>query len=344
MTPTTNHGRLLTMCQEDIPDLRRKGRKWQGRCPFHPDHEPSFYVGVHQGREYFKCFGASCGKAGGVITYQRLTGRKVKQEEYQLVTTTFMEDDVPAASPPPPEAIRDANVYFGRMLPKTRRAVEYLKGRGLNESHFEEHGLGYCPRDKGLFAHMIQRGYNQVNLIRWGLVRPRSMNAVQGGRVTIAHRTPHIPGQDLTWYTARLITSGNDRNPRYLHPAGPRPPLLSPPKPGRSILLVEGPFDMLILKIVGIRTAAVNGTPDDTYFAHALQSAGYSRIMALPDRDPGGVGWLASIAKAVESINIPFMALELPPLYADPAQLAHGPDPWGEIRQIIESAKRNRRG
>ena len=342
MTPTTQSGELLAMCQADIPDLRRQGRRWKGRCPFHPDRDPSFYVGVHQGREYFKCFGANCEKAGGAITYRRLTGRKTEQKDLQLVTSTFIDDDFPAVSPPPPEAIRDANVYFTKMLPHNRRAVDYLNGRGIDQSYFEQHGLGYCPRDKGLFAHMIQMGHDEVNLIRWGMVRPRSMHAVHGGRVTVAHRTPHLPGQDFTWYTGRLITSGNDRSPRYLHPAGPRPPMLSPPTPGKSIVLVEGPFDMLILKIAGIRTAAVNGTPDDTYFAHALQSAGYTRIMALPDRDPGGVGWLASIAKAAKSIDMPFMALELPPLYADPAQLALGPDPRSEIRLIIESAQRNR--
>ena len=340
MTPRQNTGELLAMCREDIPNLKRRGDKWRGSCPFHPDRDPSFYVGVHQGREYFKCFGADCGKSGGVATYRRLTGRKRSAANPRVFANIIIEDRPTKLSPPPPEALRDANEYFREALRKHPRAVNYLTNRGIPETSFEEYGLGYCPRDKNLFAHMIQKGHDENDLARWMLVRPQSKNAVHGGRVTIAHRTPHLPRQDFTWYTARLTTNSNDQKPRYLHPMGPRPPLLSPPEPTGTVVLVEGPFDMLALKLHGYRAAAVNGAPDDEYFAHALKSAGYPSIMALPDRDAAGRGWLENVRKAALSMNIPFMALELPPLYEDPAQLTQGPDPKGEMQRIIETARK----
>ena len=334
-----NNGELLAMCLEDIPNLRRRGAKWRGSCPFHQDREPSFYVGVHQGREYFKCFGADCGHSGGVVTYRRLTGRKRAGPNPRIFTDVIIDDQPPELTPPPPEAMRDANAYFRAALRKHLRAMNYLTRRGIPEAKFDEHGLGYCPRDKGLFAYLTRKGYDEKDLAKWMLIRPQSKHAVHGGRVTIPHRTRHLPGQDFTWYTARLITDGNDRAPRYLHPLGPKPPLLSPPEPLGTVILVEGPFDMLALKIHGFRAAAVNGSPDDDYFAAALKSAGFPSIMALPDRDAAGRSWLESLRKAALRLNIPFLPLELAPLYEDPAQLAQGPEPGIEIRRMVSEAR-----
>ena len=338
MTTSNQLGELLAMCQEDIPDLRRSGSKWKGKCPFHPDREPSFYVGLHEGREYFKCFGQSCQKSGGAAAYRRLSGRRRLDSNDRPTIVPIIDAPAPDVVPPPGDTVRDMNAFFQNMLLRHTRAQAYLQSRGIAEDHYTRHGLGYCPRGKELFGHMIRNGYQEEQLTRWGLIRPRDRQAVHGGRVTIAHRTPHQPQQDNTWYTARNILSRNDRVPRYLHPVGPRPPLLSPPPPGKTVVLVEGPFDMLTLKILGIRSAAINGTPDDSYFARALQAAGYHKIMALPDRDDAGAAWAENLQTAAHSMNIPFTKLELPPLYADPAQLMQGPDPRGEIRRIISEA------
>jgi len=45
-------------------ELRIRGDKHTGLCPFHPDSEPSFFVFSDQ---HFKCFG--CGTAGDVIDF-----------------------------------------------------------------------------------------------------------------------------------------------------------------------------------------------------------------------------------------------------------------------------------
>src|SRR5262245_30456561 len=55
---------LVALIQSRGVELRKKGRSWQGRCPFHADGKtPS--LSVAQDRGLWKCFG--CGKGGDAI-------------------------------------------------------------------------------------------------------------------------------------------------------------------------------------------------------------------------------------------------------------------------------------
>jgi hypothetical protein len=49
-------------------DLRKVGREWRGRCPFHKDKNPSFNVNADEG--LFHCFG--CGVGGDPIRFVEL--------------------------------------------------------------------------------------------------------------------------------------------------------------------------------------------------------------------------------------------------------------------------------
>ena len=52
---------LVEVIGESVP-LKRSGKDWKGRCPFHEDKTPSFYVVPDKG--FYKCFG--CGESGSV--------------------------------------------------------------------------------------------------------------------------------------------------------------------------------------------------------------------------------------------------------------------------------------
>lgn len=60
--------------------LQKRGRLWQGLCPFHQEKTPSFTVFADRG---YKCFG--CGEAGDVFSFvQRLQGLDFN-EAYSLL-------------------------------------------------------------------------------------------------------------------------------------------------------------------------------------------------------------------------------------------------------------------
>ena len=60
---------LLDVVERAGVRLRRAGaRRWQGLCPFHEDHNPSFFVDVEDQR--FVCFG--CKSRGDVLDFVRM--------------------------------------------------------------------------------------------------------------------------------------------------------------------------------------------------------------------------------------------------------------------------------
>src|SRR4029077_11856792 len=60
---------LVELVREHIPSLKKTGRNFQARCPFHQERTPSFSVNREMG--VFKCFG--CGVGGDVFKFVMLT-------------------------------------------------------------------------------------------------------------------------------------------------------------------------------------------------------------------------------------------------------------------------------
>src|SRR5882672_5216199 len=119
--------------------LTRKGREHGGLCPFHNEKTPSFYVVEDKG--FFHCFG--CGAHGDAIGFvmradnldfieavERLAGEAglvvpqstpQERERAQRQKTLF-------------EALEAAAAFYEDRLwaPAGARAVDYLRGRGLD--------------------------------------------------------------------------------------------------------------------------------------------------------------------------------------------------------------------
>ena len=55
---------IVDVVQRHVP-LKRAGREWTARCPFHDERSPSFYVSPT--KQFFHCFG--CGAHGSAIKF-----------------------------------------------------------------------------------------------------------------------------------------------------------------------------------------------------------------------------------------------------------------------------------
>src|SRR5438094_10671751 len=60
---------LTEIVREHVPTLKKRGRNYTARCPFHQERTPSFAVNPEMG--VFKCFG--CGAGGDVFKFVMLT-------------------------------------------------------------------------------------------------------------------------------------------------------------------------------------------------------------------------------------------------------------------------------
>src|SRR5258708_6422281 len=60
---------LVEIEREHVPKLKKRGRNYMARCPFHQERTPSFNVNPEMG--VFKCFG--CGVGGDAFKFLMLT-------------------------------------------------------------------------------------------------------------------------------------------------------------------------------------------------------------------------------------------------------------------------------
>ncbi len=147
--------------------LKRTGRNLKGLCPFHSEKTPSFTV--YPENQSFYCFG--CGAGGDVVTFIR----KIENMEY-VEALRFLAQ---RAGMTLPEEARDdgtallrtkileinresARFFFDQLAHgPDRRAIAYLRGRGLSDKTIKRFGLGYAPNTfDSLKNHLKGKGYS----------------------------------------------------------------------------------------------------------------------------------------------------------------------------------------
>ena len=147
--------------------LKRTGRNLKGLYPFHSEKTPSFTV--YPENQSFYCFG--CGAGGDVVTFIR----KIENLEY-VEALRFLAQ---RAGMTLPEEARDdgtallrtkileinresARFFFDQLAHgPDRRAIAYLRGRGLSDKTIKRFGLGYAPNTfDSLKNHLKGKGYS----------------------------------------------------------------------------------------------------------------------------------------------------------------------------------------
>ena len=151
----------------DHVTLKKAGRNYMGLCPFHAEKTPSFTVNEEKG--IFHCFG--CQTGGSVfqflmrldqltfpeavervakrygITIERAGGSKVREESSERELLYRINE-------------RAAATYHRILLerPEGRKALGYLKSRGVEESVTRRFMLGYAPAPGSGLIEAVKRG------------------------------------------------------------------------------------------------------------------------------------------------------------------------------------------
>jgi len=129
--------------------LKRQGKEYSARCPFHDERSPSFTVSPT--KQFYHCFG--CGAHGTAISflmnYDRLefldavdelakrAGMEVPRDTQQRNANPDVQDLF--------NALEAAARFFQRQLATSDRARAYLDGRGVGEAVRTQFALGYAP-------------------------------------------------------------------------------------------------------------------------------------------------------------------------------------------------------
>ena len=98
---------IVDVVEDFVPDLKRTGKNYHARCPFHQENTPSFVV--FPDRQSWRCFGA-CATGGDVFSFVM----KIENSEF------------PAALRRPRRACRESYCPTARR-PSAERAIPSSK-------------------------------------------------------------------------------------------------------------------------------------------------------------------------------------------------------------------------
>lgn len=293
--------------------LKRQGREYSARCPFHDERSPSFTVSPT--KQFYHCFG--CGAHGTAIKflmdYDRLefldaveelarrAGVEVPRETRQQNQRGDFQDLYAAC-----EA---AATFFQRQLDSSSKAKTYLDKRGVDADNRARFSIGYAP--DGWDALKTALGGDERRLAL--LDKVGLLSKSDSGRVYDKFRDRVIfPIHDRR---GRVIAFGGrvldkDDGPKYLN--SPETPLFHK---GRELyglwqvrqahskiprlVVVEGYMDVVALFQYGVTVAvATLGTATTPDHAELLfRNSGDVYFCFDGDRAGRGAAW-----KALESV------------------------------------------
>jgi DNA primase len=216
---------LVEVVGESVP-LKRSGKDWKGKCPFHEDRTPSFYVVPTKG--FYNCFG--CGASGDVFDFvMKRTGldfiEAVKQvgarfgvEVREVGRTEEAED--------PFRSHYEANAfarehYRGRLAhpAEGRSARAYLQERGIDPETSARFGLGFAPDEwRGLREAASVHGIPDELLLEVGLVTTseRSPEPYDRFRNRIIFPIESVGGKVVA-FGGRVLGPAGKGVPKYLN-------------------------------------------------------------------------------------------------------------------------------
>src|SRR5690242_8615066 len=323
---------IVEVVERRVP-LKKAGREWTARCPFHDERSPSFYVSPT--KQFFHCFG--CGAHGSamkfLMDYERLEFPDAVEELAQSAGMKVPHeggDDRPREDKTDLYALLDAAAsFYQKELGKSEPARAYCDKRGLDAETIARFRIGWAPggwdgvkralgtndlRMKLLDqAGMLSSGEcgNKYDRFRERLMFPildrRGRVIAFGGRVLESKPSAHPAREDQK---AGIPAGTSQHSPKYLN--SPETPLFHK---GRELfalwqvrqansklerlLVVEGYMDVIALHQAGITQAvATLGTSTTNEHAELLFRAAPDVVFCFDgDRAGRSAAW-----RALESV------------------------------------------
>ncbi len=157
--------------------LQKAGINYKGRCPFHSEKTPSFFVSPE--RQIWHCFG--CAKGGDMFEFVKEI-ESVDFPEALKILAGRAGIELEQYKPKPGESVdvkqrlmavvELATKFFEKQFQSTlgKEALAYLYDRGLTEETIKEFRLGFAPDDwEALSQFLLGRGYSEKEIVDAGM-------------------------------------------------------------------------------------------------------------------------------------------------------------------------------
>ena len=156
--------------------LEKAGKTLKGKCPFHNEKTPSFFVSPERGNYY--CFG--CGAKGDIFSFVEqfegldfMGSLKLLAERAGIVLEFDKNTQEGKTEKERLLAVmEDATVFFEGGLAGSQEAIDYIKKRGITQDTAKKFRIGYIPADwRQLYTYLKNRKYTDADMEKAGLIK-----------------------------------------------------------------------------------------------------------------------------------------------------------------------------
>src|SRR3989338_11191989 len=161
--------------------LDKAGASWKGKCPFHNEKTPSFFVSPERGSYY--CFG--CGVGGDIFTFvEEFEGLdfkgalKLLADRAGVTLTVYSRDRQKAENEKESQkeklfrVMEEATKFFERNLQESKDPLNYLKSRGLEDKTIKNFRIGFAILDwRKLYDYLKEEGFADSEIESAGLAK-----------------------------------------------------------------------------------------------------------------------------------------------------------------------------
>ncbi|OGN02562.1 MAG: hypothetical protein A2651_00055 [Candidatus Yanofskybacteria bacterium RIFCSPHIGHO2_01_FULL_42_12] len=161
--------------------LQKAGINFKAPCPFHSEKTPSFFISPE--RQIWHCFG--CQKGGDIFTFvKEIEGVEFPEALKILAARAGVElEEFNAAIKDSKDRLYQAcettAKFFEKQLGSSnmgKLALEYLKGRGLEEKTITQFRLGFAPDTwEALSGYLRNSGFTEKEIVDAGLAVKREV-------------------------------------------------------------------------------------------------------------------------------------------------------------------------
>ena len=332
--------------------LKKAGKNYQACCPFHNEKSPSFTVS--QDKQFFHCFG--CGAHGNAISFimefDRLEFVEAIEElaRYHGLEVPREKGSRPAMSEEKKQQQQDDYAvmeqvarFFQHQLRQngnSKKAIEYLKNRGLSGDIVKQWEIGYAPDSWDALLNTFGKDPQRIKQ----LVDLKLVNKNDQGRTYNFFRDRIMfPIRDkrgrVVGFGGRVLDDGgpkylNSPETRIFHKGSELFGFYSARQNNRTldtVVIVEGYMDVVALSQfdINIATAALGTATTPEHIQMLVRAT--SHIVCCYDGDRAGreAAWRAlenALPALKDGVRISFLFLP------------DGEDPDTMVRQVGKEA------
>ena len=169
---------IVDLIQEYLP-LKKSGVNFKANCPFHQERTASFVVSPE--RQIWHCFG--CQKGGDIFKFLMEKESIEFKEALEILAQkagVVLKTNGPKKEKGSKERLLELNLkasqFYSYILTEHllgKRALEYLKIRGLEDETIKLFGIGYAPKNwEAVASFLRKRSFVDSELILSGIAVP----------------------------------------------------------------------------------------------------------------------------------------------------------------------------